>query len=165
MTEIRSYRNVFALERRIYRIDRLHLNPSGIPIRGVLYWLTGLAALAIASRVPFIGIALVWMPWYLRELLLPGLVAWLMCAIRVDGRPFHIAGFAIIRYTIGPRYCCALHSRLALARGWSPTELLVLPDDPGASRRRLRYNGPGRVSQPTTGRAIVLGRGSRLEIG
>jgi hypothetical protein len=34
--DIRSYRAVFDLERRIYRIDRLRLNPSGVPVRGVI---------------------------------------------------------------------------------------------------------------------------------
>jgi hypothetical protein len=32
--EIRSFRRVFDLERRIYRVDRLRLNPGGIPVRG-----------------------------------------------------------------------------------------------------------------------------------
>ncbi len=35
MMEIRSYRRVFDLERRIYQVDRLRLNPSGVPVRGV----------------------------------------------------------------------------------------------------------------------------------
>ena len=29
--------SVFALERRIYRIDTLRLNPSGVPLRGIGY--------------------------------------------------------------------------------------------------------------------------------
>ena len=37
--EIRSYRAVFDLERRIYRVDRLRLNPGGVPVRGVVYCL------------------------------------------------------------------------------------------------------------------------------
>ena len=55
MTEIRSYRSVFDLERRIYRIDRVRLNPGGIPVRGVLYFLAILLAVAGASRVPLLG--------------------------------------------------------------------------------------------------------------
>ena len=35
MIEIRSYRRVFDLERRIYSIDRVRLNPGGVPVRGV----------------------------------------------------------------------------------------------------------------------------------
>ena len=43
--EIRSFRSVFALERRIYRIDTLRLNPAGIPLRGIVY-----AAVLVAAR-------------------------------------------------------------------------------------------------------------------
>ena len=42
MMEIRSYRRVFDLERRIYRIDRLRLNPGGVPVRGVVYFLVAI---------------------------------------------------------------------------------------------------------------------------
>ena len=34
--EVRSYRTVFDLERRLYRIDRLRLNPGGVPVRGIV---------------------------------------------------------------------------------------------------------------------------------
>ncbi len=43
MIEIRSYRRVFDLERRIYSVDQLRLNPGGVPVRGVLYFLALLA--------------------------------------------------------------------------------------------------------------------------
>ena len=47
--EVRSYRRVFDLERRIYSIDRMRLNPSGVPLRGVVYFLV-LAARRPARR-------------------------------------------------------------------------------------------------------------------
>ena len=46
---IRSYRRVFDLERRIYRVTRIRLNPGGIPIRGVVY-LLALVVLAANLR-------------------------------------------------------------------------------------------------------------------
>ena len=52
MIEIRSYRAVFDLERRIYRVDQLRLNPGGIPVRGVVYFLAILAATLLASSLP-----------------------------------------------------------------------------------------------------------------
>ena len=55
MTEIRSFRRVFDLERRIYSIDRLRLNPAGVPVRGVVYLLIALAAMIATSRMPVIG--------------------------------------------------------------------------------------------------------------
>jgi len=47
--EVRSFRSVFALERRIYRIDTLRLNPSGIPLRGIGYAASLVAAALIAG--------------------------------------------------------------------------------------------------------------------
>ena len=57
MIEIRSYRAVFDLERRIYRVDQLRLNPGGIPVRGVVYFLAILAATLIAGGLPLVGAA------------------------------------------------------------------------------------------------------------
>ena len=54
--EIRSYRRVFDLERRIYRIDHLRLNPSGVPVRGVVYFLALLAGVLLAARLPGAGV-------------------------------------------------------------------------------------------------------------
>ena len=45
--EIRSYRAVFDLERRIYRVDRMRLNPAGVPVRGIVYFLALLAAIVV----------------------------------------------------------------------------------------------------------------------
>ena len=72
--EIRSYRRVFDLERRVYSVDRLRLNPSGVPVRGVAYFVAVLAARCLLEPpVTRAGLDLV--PWYLRDLLLPGLSA------------------------------------------------------------------------------------------
>lgn len=164
MSEIRSYRSVFELERRIYRIDRVRLNPSGVPVRGVVYWLAILAATLAVERVPLLGAALRVFPWYLRTLALPALGAALLGMMRIDGRPFHIAAVALARYLIAPRHLCGLRPCAAPGHRWTPSELLVLPDGSGARLRRLRFTGPGVVHQPSTGRRLVLARGQRLEV-
>ena len=69
--EIRSYRAVFDLERRIYRVDRLRLNPGGIPVRGVVYFLAILLATLIAGQPAAGGSGDRALPWYLRDLALP----------------------------------------------------------------------------------------------
>ena len=71
MIEIRSYRAVFDLERRIYRVDQLRLNPGGIPVRGVVYFLAILATTLIAGSLPLVDAAVGALPWYLRDLALP----------------------------------------------------------------------------------------------
>jgi hypothetical protein len=148
MMEIRSYRRVFDLERRIYRVDRLRLNPGGIPVRGVVYFLAILAASIVSARLPVLAIVARAMPWYLRDLALPGLGAALLTIIRVEGRPFHLAARAIVRFRANPRSGSALRHRRSSgaggsARSWRPERILMLPDGSDARMRRLRFTGPG----------------------
>jgi hypothetical protein len=147
--EIRSYRHVFDLERRIYRIDRIRLNPGGVPVRGIVYFLVLLGAVAAAVRLPVVGIAARMAPWYARDVALPALVAALLTVVRLEGRPFHLAVRALLRFHCGPRRIAGLGAGPGRARSgprpgeaWYPTSLLMLPD--GSERgRRLRYTGPG----------------------
>jgi hypothetical protein len=158
--EIRSYRRVFALERRIYRIDRLRLNPSGLPVRGVVYFLALLAAAACLAHLPLFGIATGMLPWYLRYLALPGASATLLTVISIDGRPFHVAACALLRHLTGPRVRARAAgpgwaSRPRVESGtvadfvprqrWHPEPIAMLPDGGEARIRRLRYTGPGAV--------------------
>ncbi len=62
--EIRSYRAVFDLERRIYRVDRLRLNPGGVPVRGVVYFLALLATVLVVGRMPGLKTVMGALPWY-----------------------------------------------------------------------------------------------------
>jgi hypothetical protein len=162
--EIRSYRAVFDLERRIYRVDQLRLNPGGIPVRGVVYFLAILAAMLLASSLPLLGAAVGMLPWYLRDLALPVASATVLSVIRIEGRPFHLAAYALLRYRIesrgpigdrpaGVRLCGATDAR------WRPEEILMLPDGSDGGMRRLRYTGPGAVLLTTAHERIERGRG------
>lgn len=147
--EIRSYRHVFDLERRIYRIDHIRLNPGGVPVRGIVYFLLLLGGAAAAARLPLVGIAVRTAPWYARDVALPALVAALLTVVRLEGRPFHLAVRALLRFHFEPRRIAGLE--IGAGRGrrgrrpgehWHPASLLMLPD--GSERgRRLRYTGPG----------------------
>jgi hypothetical protein len=147
--EIRSFRHVFDLERRIYRIDRIRLNPGGIPVRGIVYFLMLLGAATATARLPLVGIAARAAPWYVRDVALPALAAALLSAVRLEGRPFHLAVRALLRFYLGPRRIAGLGARPRRARrglrpgeAWFPSSLPMLPD--GSERgRRLRYTGPG----------------------
>jgi hypothetical protein len=143
--EIRSYRRVFELERRLYRVDRLRLNPGGVPIRGVVYFLVLLSACVVAGAIPVLGAAARAMPWYLRDLALPGATAVLLCVIRIEGRPFHLAAHAVVRYRLGPRHLAGVRPCRPRGHRWWPDDLLVLPDGSDGRMRRLRYSGPGAV--------------------
>jgi hypothetical protein len=143
--EIRSYRNVFDLERRIYRIDRLRLNPSGVPVRGIVYFLAIFAATLLARRLPLSSALVGMLPWYVRDVAVPGTVAALLTLIKIEGRSFHLSALALLRYTIGPRELAGLRPLTAIDRRWRISELVVLADGSDSRLRRLRYTGPGAV--------------------
>lgn len=143
--EIISYRTVFDLERRVYRVDRLRLNPGGVPLRGIVYFLAILAAVLLVAKLPFLGTLVHAVPWYLRDLAIPAGSAALFTMIRVEGRPFHLAARSLVRYGVGSRHLAGVQPCVAPGGRWYPAELLVLPDGSDARLRRLRYVGAGAV--------------------
>jgi hypothetical protein len=169
--EIRSYRRVFDLERRIYRIDQLRLNPGGVPVRGIAYFLLVSGLALVVARIPLLGALAAPFPWYVRDLAFPLALASLMTVTRIDGRQFDVALRALLRYSLEPRRAASLRmcsAHEARASRWHPPELLMLADGSHNRLRRLRYRGPGAAhlvarhecEQPrTTGRR--LGRPDR----
>ncbi len=101
--EIRSYRTVFDLERRLYRIDRLRLNPGGIPVRGVAYALVLLLGVTALSRLPLARTLAGVAPWYVRDVAVPVALAALLTVIRIEGRPFHSAVAALVSFRLATR--------------------------------------------------------------
>jgi hypothetical protein len=153
--EIRSFRRVFDLERRIYRIDRLRLNPTGVPVRGIVYFLALLAATIVVSRAPLLAVIASGVPWYARDVVAPGLLASLLAVVRIDGRSFHLAARAMLRFRAGSggwtQPCAAGRpARQRVGCVWQPPALTMLPDGSDPTLRRFRYRGPGavRVSGP-----------------
>lgn len=144
--EVRSYRRVFELERRLYRIDRIRLNPNGVPVRGVVYFLALLAVAIVVARLPLVNFAAGPIPWYARDVALPGALAALLAVVRVDGRPFHLAARALIRLCSRPRRLVRLQPRrLPDGARWTPPPVLLIPDGSDSEIRRFRYIGPGAV--------------------
>jgi hypothetical protein len=148
--EIRSYRTVFDLERRIYRVDRLRLNPGGVPLRGIVYFLVLVGLTALASSIPLLGTVVRAMPWYVRYLGLSGAGAAMLTVIRIEGRPFHLALRSLLKLACGPRYlagarACRASDCSRAGQRWYAPPLLSFPDGSDARLRRLRYTGPGAV--------------------
>jgi hypothetical protein len=144
---IRSYRRVFDLERRIYRIDRLRLNPGGVPVRGIVYFMSLLAPALALERVAPISLLAHVVPWYVRDLVVPGASSAVLAVLRIEGRAFHLAAHAVLRSGLGPRSLVALgHGCRAAHPGWAiwrPQPLLMVPDGSDHRMRRLAYRGPG----------------------
>jgi hypothetical protein len=143
--EIASYRDVFDLERRIYRIDRLRLNPGGIPLRGAIYFVVAVLLVAGLGGVPVVGWLVGALPWYLRYAALPGLVAAIGATVRVEGRPFHLAMRGLLLQRLRPRQLSGFVACPALGTRWRPPPIILIPDGSGARARRFRFTGPGTV--------------------
>jgi hypothetical protein len=143
--EIRSYRRVFDLERRVYSIDSLRLNPGGVPVRGILYFVAVMAAMVVVARLPLIGALGRALPWYIRDLGLPGATATVLGMLRLEGRTFHVAAMALLRFWVEPRHLMCLRRCEPFGRRWHPQEMLLVPDGSEGALRRLRYRGPGAV--------------------
>jgi hypothetical protein len=144
-SEIRSYRCVFDLERRLYRIDRLRLNPAGVPLRGIVYFLVLLGTVLLIGVLPLAGLLVRMLPWYLRYVGGPGACAALLTLIKVEGRPFHLAALALVRFGMGSHELSGLRPRVRADRRWRLDELVVLADGSDSRLRRMRYTGPGAV--------------------
>lgn len=145
MTEIRSYRRVFDLERRIYTIERLRLNPSGVPVRGLAYFLGAVVLSLLLAHVPLLGAPLRRVPWFAADLAAPAALAGGLTLLRVDGRTFHQAASALISFWAAPRRTVALGAGSSAPPRWRPPDLLFIPDGSDAGPRRFRYRGPGAV--------------------
>ncbi len=143
--EVRSYRTVFDLERRIYRIDRVRLNPAGIPVRGVVYFLLLLTVIAGLERLPGLGSVIGAVPWYVRNVGAPAGCAALLVLVRVEGRSSHLAAQALLAHLLTPRHLRGLAAAARDTACWRPPELVALADGSDPRMRRVRFTGPGAV--------------------
>lgn len=143
--EIRSFRAVFDLERRVYRVDTVRLNPAGIPLRGILYAAALVPAFVIAGRMPPASWILGLFPWYVVDLGLPIVGAAVATIVKVDGRPFHHAARALAIHCVTPRWRRGLARAPAPGARWRPPPITLIPDGSDCRFRRLRYRGPGAV--------------------
>jgi hypothetical protein len=148
---IRSYRRVFKIHRRIYRVDRWALPvPGGVSLLSIGYFAAAIFTVAILSKIPIVddGVGLLNAP--LRWVIIPIAIAVLCSQATPDGRPMH--KFAI----------CWLRMQ------WKPTvttpvvggKLRTRWDIDAPMLRKLRVHGPARVrfSVPVA----LGGRGGRV---
>lgn len=145
MSEIRSYRRVFDLERRIYSVDRLRLNPGGVPVRGLVYFLLLTLAAMLTGAAPLGSAAARHIPWFVRDIVVPGACAAFLSVVRIEGRCFHVAAAAIVRHLATGRVIEGLQRRGVRVDWWTPWEVVLLPDGSEHPLRRLSYRGPGAV--------------------
>ena len=106
--EIRSFRVVFALERRIHRVDRFRIPlPYGLPVRAAVYAFVALVLIVLAGRIPAVGELIGLLPAPLRFVALPIGIGFLLSRARVDGRPAHRFLVSYARHRFAARYMSA----------------------------------------------------------
>jgi hypothetical protein len=102
--QLRGYRRVFRIERRLYKFDRWRIPyPHGVPLRGIGYFLALEFGVVVLSRLPALGTLVgVWGP-LISFFGLPLLGAFVLMQARVDGRPPHQALASLIGWRLAPR--------------------------------------------------------------
>jgi TcpE family len=145
---VRSYRRVFEVDRRIYRVDRWALPvPGGVPLRGVGYFALALVAVVAAGVLPGLGGVVGALSAPLRYVVVPVAVAVLGTQAAPDGRVAHRFAWEWL--------CLRVRSRRRSAGRAVPLEgepvawrgvVATCWDEHAAELRRGRIRGPVRVT-------------------
>jgi hypothetical protein len=163
---IRSYRRVFEVDRRIYRVDRWALPvPGGVPLRALGYFAaTALLMVLLGELVSFLSPPL-------RFVVVPLAVAVLGSQAAPDGRSAHRFAWDWLCFRLRARRRSA--GRVVRLEDepvrWNGT-LAVRWDVDAAQLHHARVRGPARVTfnVPTTlgeaGGSVVLCAGTELEV-
>lgn len=155
---LRSYRLAFALERRIHRIDTFRIPlPYGLPLASLGWAVGAFLALLMLGGAPLVGGLLALLPWPVRLIFVPGLVAHLLSRMTDDGRPLHEALVARLLFLVRPA------SRLGLGcvdrvRPSDLGPLPVVPDERAPEYRAAAIRGPGSLLLRQPGRLLANGR-------
>jgi hypothetical protein len=145
---IRSYRRVFEVDRRIYRVDRWALPvPGGVPLRGLAYFAGTVLLVVVLGPLPGIGDALGVLSAPLRYVVLPLVVAVLGTQAAPDGRTAHRFAADWLRFRLRARRRCARRSVPLEGERvpWHGT-LAVRWDAHAAHLHRGRVRGPALVA-------------------
>jgi hypothetical protein len=178
---IRSYRRVFEVDRRIYRVDRWALPvPGGVPLRAVGYFAAAVLAVVILGALPltseFVGV----LSAPLRYVVLPLAIAVLGTQAAPDGRTAHrfALDWARFRWRAHRRSAGRVVPLEEEPVRWDG-DLAVRWDADGTELHRGRVKGPARVTfnvpislrglearpgDGDPGDAVVLCPGSVLEV-
>src|SRR4051812_20750931 len=141
---IRSFRQCFALERRIHRLDRWRLPvPYGVPVRGIAYAFALPTAGAVLGRLVLVGPLILAVHPAIRYVVLPVSGAWALTGVRVDGRVAHVAALGWLRLHAAPRRLVGFRAAPAAEVAWGA--VAIAPDERAARLRRAVVHGPGAV--------------------
>ena len=162
--EIRSFHVVFALERRLHRIDRWRLPfPYGVPVRAIAYATGALLAIVIAGRLPLAGHVVGAMPAPLRYVIAPAAIGAALTRLRVDGRPAHRHLLARLSHRFAPTRRSGVRAAPqpgTVLRAVQP--VVVAGDEAAPQYRGARIIGPAEVLLRYPAQGHQRGRRLRL---
>jgi hypothetical protein len=161
---IRSFRVVFALERRLFKIERFRLPFAyGVPLRAIGYAAAALIVVALAGQLPVVGAVLGLVPPPLRFVALPVGVAALMTRVRVDGLPAHRFLVMWLEHRLTPRTLARLAPDRQPAVDRIAEPIVFEPDTSGPRLRRGVIVGARELALAVPARAEVHGTTLTLE--
>src|SRR4051794_10485443 len=145
---IRSYRRVFEVDRRIYRVDRWALPvPGGVPLRAVGYFTATVLAILLLGALPGTRALVGLLSAPLRYVVLPLAIALFGTQVAPDGRTAHRFAADWLRFQVRARRRCA--GRAVALEGepvcWDG-ELALRWDADATTLHRARVRGPARVT-------------------
>ena len=142
--QLRGYRRVFRIERRLYKFDRWRIPyPHGVPLRGIGYFLAVEFGVVVLSRMPGAGaLVALWGP-LISFLGVPLFGAFVLMQGWIDGRPPHHALASVIAWWLGPRDLAGLAA--CPRRG---SEIVPVAELTVAFDARESFPVPGRVRGP-----------------
>lgn len=141
-TTIRSYRRVFSVDRRVYKVDRWILPvPGGVPIRGLAYFGGALLVVLVLGLVPLIGDLLDLIGPILRYVFLPAAIGIASMQATPDGRPAPRFAWSWVAFQWRVRGVPPEGART----GWA-ARLRVRWDADSPTLRKARVCGPATVT-------------------
>src|SRR4051812_2944127 len=144
--QIRSYRVVFDLERRIHRIDRFRVPlPYGLPLRSLAYALASLTVVLLLQQLAGTRQLLGVLPPPARLALLPLAISYGLTRLKPDGRSAHAAAGCWLRYVASPRELVAFRAARSRLGAVRLDDVVMAPDGNGGGRSRGTILGPATV--------------------
>jgi TcpE family len=145
--QVRGYRRVFRIERRLHRFDRWRIPyPHGVPLRGIGYFVVLEFCVLLMDQLPGVGEMLSLVHPSLVYLGVPLGGAVLLMQARIDGRPPHHVLASLVAYHLRPRCLAGLEPCPGEGEVITPfDDVTVAHDAREAFVVRGRVRGPATV--------------------